>query len=256
MATVKLSDIVSKYEDASISGDFGEWLEKLELVAKLQKIDDLKSFLPLFLHGAAFAVYKQLSEDEKDSYKDMKASLLRAFGMNCFSAYEELQRRVFREGETVDVYLADLRRLVVLMGQTSAEPLLKCAFIAGLPADICVQLKSMAAVESLELSELVSRARMMLSTRNSGGFTCAVGAHVQKPRRGCYTCGAVGHMAWGCPKSVNKAYRPPQKPRTCYICDDTGHFMRDCPQRSSNVQSKSGNAQGGVSTQDAPPSRN
>ena len=42
MASVKLSDIICRYEDQSISGDFAEWIEKLELVAKLQKIEDLK----------------------------------------------------------------------------------------------------------------------------------------------------------------------------------------------------------------------
>lgn len=39
--------------------------------------------------------------------------------------------------ETVDVLVADLRRLATWIGQTTPEPLLKCAFVAGLPADIC-----------------------------------------------------------------------------------------------------------------------
>jgi hypothetical protein len=56
---VKLLDIITKYED-NASGEFSEWIEKLEPVAKLQKITDLVSFLPLFLAGPAFAVYKQI----------------------------------------------------------------------------------------------------------------------------------------------------------------------------------------------------
>ena len=70
MASVKLSDIICRYEDQSISGDFAEWIEKLELVAKLQKIEDLKPFLPLFLNGAAFAVYKQLPDSVKLTMKN------------------------------------------------------------------------------------------------------------------------------------------------------------------------------------------
>ena len=33
----------------------------------------------------------------------------------------------------MDVYLADKRRLVTLIGQRNAEPVIKCAFMAGLP---------------------------------------------------------------------------------------------------------------------------
>ena len=160
MASVKLTDIISKYEGIS-SGDFTEWVEKLELVAALQNVSDLKSFMPLFLSGPAFAVYKQLTEEEKADYVKMKAALLSAFGVNCYVAYEQLQRRVLQENEPVDVYLADLRRLVSLMGQGAAEPLLKCAFMAGLPPDVSIQLKSVAAVEKLGLGDLIARARMM-----------------------------------------------------------------------------------------------
>ena len=93
-------------------------------------MSDLKSFLPLFLNGPAFAIYKQLSSEEKDDYEKMKAALLSAFGMNCYAAYDQLQRSVLQDGETVDVYLADLRRLVTLMRQSTPESLLK-VFIYG-----------------------------------------------------------------------------------------------------------------------------
>ena len=38
MAAVKLLDIIAKYTDEASSGDIAEWIEKLELVAKLQKL--------------------------------------------------------------------------------------------------------------------------------------------------------------------------------------------------------------------------
>ena len=236
MAQVKLSDVVTKYGD-SASGDFAEWLEKLELVARLQKVDDLTSFLPLFLHGPAFAVYKQLKEEEKDDYTKLKAALLRAFGVDCYTAYEQLQRRVLQENETVDVYLADIQRLVTLMGQGSAEPLLKCAFMAGLPADVSIQLKAMAAVESLKLDELITRARMMLSTRNPE-LACAAGYN--KPRGACFTCGSFSHMARECPKSTRRNTPPAAKQvRRCFVCNDTAHIARICPNRSGNGQGES-----------------
>ena len=53
MAQVKLSDVITKYGD-SASGDFAEWLEKLELVARLQKVDDLTSSFTFILAWTSF----------------------------------------------------------------------------------------------------------------------------------------------------------------------------------------------------------
>lgn len=237
MASVKLSDIIQKYEDSS-SGDFSEWLEKLELVAKLQDITELQTFLPLFLAGPAFAVYKQLSESDKETYESLKAALLVAFGVNCYAAYDQLQKRVLQEGEPVDVYLADIKRLVAQMGQQDAEPLLKCAFMAGLPVEINMQLRSLACVERLCLSELVTRARMMMSTKNSE-LACASGA-VPKSRSGCFTCGNPKHRARDSPK---------KQVRKCYACGEPGHFARQCLKKVS----WQGNDQGGASAPDVPP---
>jgi len=113
---IKISDLVKCYEDSASSGDFSEWCDKLELVAKLQKVKDLVSFMPLFLSGPAFAVYRQLSEEVKGDYDRLKAELLLAFGIDGFRAYELLRERSLYEGESVDVYLADLRRLACLVG--------------------------------------------------------------------------------------------------------------------------------------------
>jgi len=78
-------------------------------VAKLQKITDLESFLPLFQAGPAFAVYKKLPESDKENYGKLKAALLTACGINCYTAYDELQKHVLRDGERVHVYLADIK---------------------------------------------------------------------------------------------------------------------------------------------------
>lgn len=170
---VRVSDLLKHYEDNAISADICEWLQKLELVAQLQKIKDLAGILPLSLSGSAFAVYNQLDEGVRMDYKKLKGELLLAFRMNSFHAHGTLLGRKYRSGETVDAYVADLRRLVSLIGQTEPEPLLKCAFVEGLPPDVSVQLKSIAAVEKLSLVELISRARMIMSTNDE--VSCAVG---------------------------------------------------------------------------------
>ena len=256
--SVKVSDLIKPYEDQAVSGDFSEWLEKLELVAKFQKVGEKKSFLPLFLVGPAFAVYQQLSDAVKGDYKSLREELILAFGVNSFRAYEMLQSRVFQEGDTVYVYLADLRRLVTLIGQKTPEPLLKCAFVAGLPAEVSVQLKSIVAVESLDLNEIVSRARMILSARSdcsrTSSMSCAAG--VVRNRSGnqvqCYRCSGFGHISSRCPTPSSTEMRGEsvvrrRKPPVCYTCGTSGHIAKNCQQ---------GNGKGGASVPDVPPSQN
>ncbi|KAF6027118.1 hypothetical protein EB796_014574 [Bugula neritina] len=60
-------------------------------------------------------------------------------------------------------------------------------------------LKSMASVEKLSLPELVARARIMLSTRES---EMASSAGYQKAKGTCFSCGSTSHMARECPKST------------------------------------------------------
>lgn len=229
---VKLSDLIKQYEGSG-SGDFTEWSDKLELVAKLQKINDLHDFVPLFLSGAAFAVYQQLSEDVKKDYGLLKAELVQAFGVNCFTAYESLQSRKYVDGETVDVYMADLRRLVTLVGQPNPESMLKCAFVSGLPVEVAIQLKSIVAIEKLNLDEIVTRARMILSTQ-SDTIPCAVGALKQNKTVQCYKCSGLGHIARFCPKLDVKTEGNSRNRIVCYACNKSGHIARNCPERAGN----------------------
>jgi len=182
---------VKNYEDSSVSRDFTEWCEKLELVAKLQKVEDLTSFLPLFLAGPAFAVYKQFSENVKLYFPKLKAELMTSFCESSYSAYNQLRSRSLKESEAVDVSVADLRRLVTLIGQKTPRPSPKCAFIAGLPVDVATQIKSVTAVEKFSLEEFVGRARIMLSTATVDTLTpCAAGRNVT---RKCFKCFSPHH---------------------------------------------------------------
>ena len=46
-------------------GDIFEWIKKVKLVAKLQKVQDFATFIPLFLHGDALALYLELSNEDQ-----------------------------------------------------------------------------------------------------------------------------------------------------------------------------------------------
>lgn len=245
--SVKVSDLIKPFEDCTVSGDFSDWCDKLELVAKLQSVTSLHTFLPLFLTGPSFAVYKQLGEEAKSDFTKLKAELTTAFGLNKFHAYEQLKTRNLMENETVDVYVADLQRLAALMGHSDSDPLVKCAFVSGLPEDIAIQLKSIASVEDLSVADLVARARMMLSTRSVQPSLCAVGRiHLNtEPQHG------EGHKFGKRPgyRELNYSRRDREEKRLCYRCHKPGHIARNC----MTLLHKQGNDAGGVSSApDAP----
>lgn len=113
-----------------------EWLEKLELICKLQKISDMASVITLRLTGMAFAVYQQLAESDKKSTDKVKEGLLAAFAVDQYVACEQLITRKMYTGETPEVYLAELLRLASLFGGMS-DIALAFAFVDGLPEGAC-----------------------------------------------------------------------------------------------------------------------
>ena len=92
-------------------GDVTNWLKKAKLVARLKKIVDLATFLPLYLEGPAFEVFDQKIEVDKMDSNKIKCILLSAFAQNIFTAYELFRQRSWMAGEQVDVFLAELRKL-------------------------------------------------------------------------------------------------------------------------------------------------
>ena len=99
-----------------------EWLEKAELVCALRGITRLEAVLPLRLTGGAFAVYQQLTAEDKADSGKIKFALKTAFAVDAFTAYELFVARRLQPGETVDVYLAELRRLAVPFGGPFGVP--------------------------------------------------------------------------------------------------------------------------------------
>ena len=197
--SIRLTDIIKPFRGEG-ADNIETWLEKLELVAKLQAVKEKEHFLPLFLEGPAFAVYQQFSEEVKNDYNNLCSGLLAAFAANEFSAYEQFSARKYNEGEGVDVYLADLRRLAMLFGSTE-ERTLRCAFVVGLPEYVSKQLRALSNIESLRLSDIVSRARYLVA--DCANITCASGVRKNNTHRSlkdviCYRCDKKGHIARFC----------------------------------------------------------
>ena len=108
-----------------------KWLCRTELICSHRCVDVTK-VIPLRLIGGAFAVWSQLSAEDRESVAAIKAALHADFAHDENAAYDAFVTRQLKHGESADVYLADLRRLADLFGGVP-EQTLKCAFIAGLP---------------------------------------------------------------------------------------------------------------------------
>ena len=74
---------------------------------------------------------------------------------------KQFVRQRLELSETVDIYLADLRRLVVPFGgATDCIP--ECAFLAGLPDDVSRLLRVSLRLDELGIDELLARAQNIL----------------------------------------------------------------------------------------------
>ena len=214
--SVRLTDVLEKF-DGSENQDVTEWLKKMELVASLQKIDGLARFIPLFLAKSAFSVYEQLDEESKNSYKAIKTALVKAFSITPFQAYEEFKTRRLRTQEPADVFLADLKRLMQLIGLDD-ERILVVQFVSGLPENIGSQVRAMKG-ENLELIEILNYTKAILADKYSDKPTC-VAAHPSsnvvnlntKTTRTPLKC-------WGCGGPHIKRYCKSK----CQVCHEIGH---------------------------------
>ena len=96
-------------------GDIVRWIKKVKLVAKLQKVQDLANFIPIFLHGDALALYLEMRNEDQVWAEQIAMRLVMAFTEGPFEAYEKLKQFKWTV-ESVDVYANTIKRLAGLAG--------------------------------------------------------------------------------------------------------------------------------------------
>ena len=219
-----------------------EWLEKVELVCQLRGIKGLHVVVPLRLTGGAFAVYQQLGEDEKKKYDDIKKALTSAFASDRYEAYDQFERRRLRPGETVDVFVSELRRLAGLFGGMPDDSL-ACAFVAKLPESARRALRAGTRIEDMTLSQLIGRARAVLSDEETNNVAAAAGTRtVALPATvKCYSCGQTNHIARDCTagrgQRGRRGLRGGRNFVRCYNCNRQGHIASACPENDVGGES-------------------
>lgn len=158
-------------------------------------------------------VYQSLSATERNDYALIKKALTVAFSVDQFQVYELFVTRFLRSQESVDVYLADLKRLLDLVDSSASEDILKCAFVRGLPGSLMSQLVSVCCLNKITLNVIVNRARS-LKNSEADGYVCMM--NKRKPNnleeKVCYNCRKPGHLARHCMiKEKNKENNLPRK---------------------------------------------
>lgn len=246
------SDMMRCYDG---TGDVVAWLKKAKLVAKLMEIKDIASFIPLYLEGDAMALYLEMSEVDQLNADKIEGRLKEAFAQGSFEAYGKLKGLRWA-GEQVDVYANEIRRLAGLAGWKGEglELAVKLAFITGFPDRISMELKQVKDVETVSMSELITRARVLVSSGCQEVVAVAArGPYVVTKRQAppsdsnggkggargfngrCFRCGGP-HMAREC--------KEPKPPVICYRCGKEGHIASRCDQ---------GNGRGGAVASGATP---
>ena len=247
----KMMDI-KLIEEFDGTGSVVEWLNKVELVAKIRKLDDLSLVIPLRLTKGAFAVYQQLPDAKKSSGEEVKKALIAAFAVDQFTAYDAFVNRKLQNGESVDVYLADLQHYASLFGGVP-DQVIMCAFVNGLPDYVKQTIRAGVRLDNLKLVTAVSRARAVLVDTVATDMMAAIKVD-QKPevtppsgtvrKVVCHNCGLPNHISKYCAVRKNAPagaagsaetqtapqpgrYVRPQ--RRCFGCGSVEHFVAHCP---------------------------
>ena len=241
--------------------DVVEWYTQASLLCEYRDVP-LADVLPLRLKGGAFAVWSQLPAEDRRSVDAVRDALFTAFAMDDYAAHAAFVARTLQPGESVDVYLASLRRYATLFGGVTDRQL-AAAFVNGLPAAVSETVRAGARAEKLTLASTLARARAVLGNEQAQAVAAARGDCERQQRpvpaaaaaaaaatAGCSCCcgggggrhrertpaaaggGGGGGGGSGGQRQRGRHSRPA---RRCWSCGDPDHLAAACPSGSGNA---------------------
>ena len=221
--------LIPEFDGSPTGPSVVEWFEKAECICRLCKIKKTTLVIPLRLRKGAYAVYQQLGDDA--GLEEIKQALYAAFGADPFVTWRRFTKWRLDPGETVDVYLANLRRLATLFGGVN-DRILGCNFLVGLPDDASRLLQASSKLNELRLDKLLARAWKILKDDME---LVSVALEAPKPTTEgprCYRCGGLNYFSRDCWSWSSTRDTPDQRAQTrirYHCCDKLGHIAWNCP---------------------------
>ena len=230
------------------SGDAREWFQKFKICSDANGWDGAKKAkkLPTLLEGEALAAWMELTEEEKRDFGVVKEKLIRKLAPLEFVSLEQFQKRAIFPGESIGMYLYELKRLLRQampeLAEDASQQLLIHQFLAGLPAPVSRQLRAVGNTTNLE--QIVERAKVLMvvdssekvaAVQSENSEVSSLKAQIQelteqvavlttqknsKKQLQCFHCKQAGHIQRYCPNRVRE--------RRCYVCGRLGHIAANC----------------------------
>ena len=227
--------------------DVVEWYTQATLLCEYRGVS-VADVLPMRLKGGAFAVWSQLPPEDRRKIDEVKNALFAAFAMDDCAAHTAFTTRTLQAGESVDVYLASLRRYATLFGGVTDRQL-TAAFVNGLPPAVGDAVRAGAKADRLNLTGTVARARAVLGNERSPAVAAARGdsghcipvqaaaAVAATPGGGCVCrCGGGGSGgSGGGGRQQPRVGRYSRPARRCWGCGNGGHLVAACPEATGNA---------------------
>ena len=132
--------------------------------------------LSTLLEGEALAAWTELTEDEKKDFDAAKARLIKKLSPLEFVTLEQFQKCAIFPGESVGMYLYELKRLLRQampeLSEDASRQLLINQFLNGLPAPVSRQLQAVGNTTNLE--QFVERAKVLMVVDDNSREVAAV----------------------------------------------------------------------------------
>ena len=111
--------LIPEFDGSPTGSSVVEWFKKVVCIYKVFRIKEPTLVILLRLTAGAYAVYQQLKKEA--NLDEIKYALYMAFGTDEFITWRGVIGRRLLPGETVRVYLTDLRKLSVPFGGISDQ---------------------------------------------------------------------------------------------------------------------------------------
>ena len=214
------------------TGDVTEWFQRFEICCAANTwSDEVKAVkLPMLLEGEALAVWLELGDDDKKDYKKAKEHLLKNMMPMEFISLDEFHQRKLRPGESLSVFLHDLKKLLSGampgLAADARKQLLLHQLLAGLPKSISTQIH--ASGETSDLDKVMERARLLLTINIDNGQSAQTAALLEQINELSVLRDQMALLTDQL--AALRVIQTPRKPAIrCFYCNQPGHIQRQCP---------------------------